>query len=71
MMALPLGGCGTPAFDSLAIPDVIPYTAEQQVMAADEMESQACPVLNEFINDYGVMRDQARAARGQDVDITR
>ena len=39
---------------------VIEYSAETQGKAADEMEAGQCPTLNGFINDYSVLRDQAR-----------
>lgn len=72
-MLMPLlGGCSTPAFDRLAIPDVIPYSAAMQTKAAHEMKTCTnCETMILFINDYGVMRDQARAARGVDVDLNR
>lgn len=39
---------------------VIEYSKDKQNKAADEIESGYCPVLNEFISDYSVLRDQAR-----------
>jgi hypothetical protein len=31
--------------------------------AANEIESNACPALNNFIVDYHIMREQTRALR--------
>ena len=39
---------------------VIEYSDQTQEKAANEMDSGACPTLNTFINDYSVLRDQAR-----------
>jgi len=40
---------------------VVEYTKQQQNQAADEIESNSCPMLgNVFMPDYGVLRDQAR-----------
>ena len=40
---------------------VVEYTEEQQNKAADEIESNSCPMLGSiFMPDYSVLRDQAR-----------
>ncbi|WP_331300338.1 hypothetical protein [Methylobacterium oryzae] len=41
------------------------YTPEQQDAAAKEIEGGACPTLNMLTSDFGVMRDEARAAKGE------
>lgn len=68
----------TPAkVDLLIVPTVKQYTRLQQAQVAMEMEQQCftpppkAPMMCEMINDYGRMRDAARAARGQKVDINR
>ena len=61
-----------PKLDKLTVPDVVEYPAETQEKAATEMKlCHLVPTLCEFIVDYGVMRDQARAARGIKVDVSR
>jgi hypothetical protein len=79
MSALLLAGCATPVSsplekaDRLTVPDVKEYTPTQQKKAADEMDKHcgAVPILCEFVNDYGRMRDQARAALGLPVNTKR
>lgn len=66
-----LTGCETIRSDELTAPDVINYPEESRMQAADEMEGGSCPMLNEWIVDYGVMRDQARLLKGEKVDVTR
>ena len=46
----------------LIIPDVVEYSKDTQIKAADELEGFEVPTLTEFIKDYSVMRDQARRA---------
>lgn len=46
----------------LILPTIIEYTADKQRQLASELESGSCPVSAEFIRDYGIMRDQTRAA---------
>lgn len=58
-MLLLLSGCGKTVSSAGGF-SVIQYDAETQARAADEMESGACPALNMFMNDYSVLRDQAR-----------
>jgi len=36
------------------------YPKEKQKKAADEMQGNYCPVLNEFMIDYSVLRKQTR-----------
>jgi len=45
-------------------PEPVPYTAEQQNQAADELE--ALPpgsILPRFMQDYGILRAQVRACQ--------
>lgn len=60
-----------PKIDQLTVPDVVGYAPDVQDKAAKEIESNACPTLNSFMVDYGVMRDQARAALGKKVNVNR
>jgi len=39
---------------------VISYSQDKQNKAANEMQGNSCPMLNEFMVDYKVLRDQAR-----------
>lgn len=59
--------------DRLTVPAVKEYTPSQQTQAAVEMEKYCSQVLMlcEMINDFGRMRDAARAALGLKVDTTR
>lgn len=66
-----LTGCETIRSDALTAPDVINYPQEMLNKAATEMEGGSCPVLNEMIVDYGVMRDQSRLLKGEKVDVDR
>lgn len=49
------------------------YTPAQQDQAALEMETYChiVPMLCQLVNDFGRMRDSARVARGEKVDLTR
>lgn len=58
MMLLLLTGCET-AHSSAGL-TVIEYSKEVQIKAADEMASGVAPTLNLMMNDYSVLRDQAR-----------
>lgn len=79
LMALPLlvACTNTPSkvgdsYDGLNVPGVRVYSAEEQDAAA--AERQLCPqvpVTCKMIDHYGVMRDEARAARGIKVDVHR
>lgn len=66
-----LTGCETIRSDALTAPDVINYPQETLDKASTEMEGGSCPVLNEMIVDYGVMRDQSRLLKGEKVDVNR
>lgn len=60
MLPLLLSGCVT-ARSSGGGFSVVEYTKEQQEQAADEIESNKCPVMGgTFMPDYSVLRDQAR-----------
>lgn len=66
-----LTGCETIRSDALTAPDVINYDQETLSKAAAEMESGVAPTLNMMVVDYGVMRDQSRALKGEKVDVNR
>lgn len=54
-----LSGCGPVLSDGGFT--VVEYSKEVQEKAADEIESNACPVIGGvFMPDYSVLRDQAR-----------
>jgi hypothetical protein len=57
----------------LTVPQVKQYTDAQQKQAAEEMDKHCAsvPMLCEMLNDFGRMRDQARAALGLPVDTSR
>lgn len=59
--------------DKITVPAVKEYTRGQMKQAADEMDKNCThtPMMCELINDYGRMRDQARAALGLKVDTGR
>lgn len=79
MLPLLLAGCGAGhssalvKADKLTVPAVKQYTKKQLTQAADEMDKHCptVPMLCQLANDYGVMRDQARAALGVKVDTAR
>ena len=59
MLVLLLSGCG-PVLSNGGF-TVVEYSKEQQKQAADEIESNSCPVIGGvFMPDYSVLRDQAR-----------
>lgn len=69
-----LAGCDqihSDDFDKLTAPDVRNYDQELLDKAADEMESGVAPTLNILVVDYGIMRDQSRVLKGENVDIDR
>lgn len=60
LMMMPLlSGCKTVHYSSAGL-SVVEYSRSAQVAAAQEMQGGSCPVLNSFMNDYSVLRDQAR-----------
>ena len=59
-------GCAPVRSDALALPDIVAYTPAIQARAADELEACPAPTVMEFMKDYGVMRDQTRAAQGRE-----
>lgn len=62
-----LSGCAGATFSKearIALPDIIEYSHERQIKAADELGQFEVPTLMEFLKDYYVMRQQARRARG-------
>jgi hypothetical protein len=68
-MLLSLTACGaTDRFNALTCPDVQAYSKALQQKAALELCSQNVPTLAEFMKDYKVMRDQARACNGKKVE---
>jgi hypothetical protein len=79
IMALLCAGCA-PTISSvdtkaerMIVPAVKEYTPAQQEQAAVEMETfcDKVPMLCTMVNDFGRMRDQARAALGLKVDVQR
>lgn len=79
IMVLLCAGCG-PTLSSvnvkaerMTVPAVKQYTPAQQEQAAVEMETfcDKVPMLCMMVNDFGRMRDQARAALGLKVDVQR
>ena len=66
-----LAGCATASFsalkeaDRLTVPDVVEYPGPALDKTSNELDGGACPAMADMIVDYGVMRDQARAARGE------
>lgn len=61
-MAL-LAGCATAPSDPLC-PRLVPYPAEVQRQAADEIASGLAPVLSRFAEDYGELRAAVRGVCG-------
>lgn len=58
-----LSGCATAHFD-VACPSLVEYSREDQVRAADELDSlPADSALGRFMADYGRLRQQVRACR--------
>jgi hypothetical protein len=60
-----IGGCATAV--SSACPREVEYSAEQQRRAADELSTlpRDGMVRGMMMPDYGRLRDQARACRGE------
>ena len=58
-----LSACAMDGFDARApCPPVVDYTAADQALAADEVETMpAGAVIVRMLSDYAVLRDQARA----------
>jgi len=71
LFSVVLTGCETIRSDALTAPDVINYPQEVLDKAAFEMESGVAPTLSELVVDYGVMRDQSRALKGEKINIKR
>jgi len=61
MCLMLLSGCET--VPSRVLPDIKPYSKSVMVQAANEIESNTCPALNNFMVDYHIMREQTRALR--------
>lgn len=74
-----IAGCSTAPsspgekVDRLIVPDVVGYTPAEQKQAYEERRKHCSdvPMLCRMINDYGRMRDQARAALGLKVNVER
>lgn len=64
-VTMALCGCaGSPRSNNIEVlPDLKVYSRPVQKSAATEMQTNACPVLNTFMVDYKVMRDETRAAQ--------
>jgi hypothetical protein len=57
-----LAACATERFDGAPCPPVVDYSGEFLVRAADELASlPAGSAIEQMLDDYQVMRDQARA----------
>lgn len=69
MCLISLSAC-TKAVSNTA-PSIVEYSKAKQKAGGREVDSGACPVLTEFLQDYCVMRDQARVAQGKDPTCTR
>lgn len=61
-----LGGCATAVFDPRACPQEKKYSKAEQDAFLAGLPS-AAPALKSMIVDYGKLRDQARACRGEAV----
>lgn len=64
MCLLSLTACADTGFNKLTAPTVVEYSGATQEAAAREVLSGACPTLTTFLQDYCVMRDQSRVAKG-------
>ena len=62
--ALTLTACATTSFDPRACPREKEYTREQQKQLSAAY-SKAEPIIQSAIDDYGKLRDKARACRGE------
>lgn len=78
MSSVLLNGCASPQhgnagseYDKAIVPDVIVYPQTVLDKTVVELQSNSCPVMNDLVVDYGVMRDQARVSLGQKVDVKR
>lgn len=77
ILLLTLTSCTEAIFEPSATPDIVGYSKETQVRAAKEIQKLKCdprlndpaeceaPTLVEMNKDYGVMRDQVRAMKGE------
>lgn len=59
-----LTACAPARFETVTCPDVVAYDCEVQAEAATELEAGQTPTLMRMMQDYKVMRDQARACAG-------
>ena len=84
MVMLLIAGCSARHSDPgedlnrMTVPDVVGYTAQEQAQAYDERQkickpkdNPLAPMICRMTDDYGRMRDQARAALGLIVDTSR
>ena len=78
MLIAPLSGCASrphgnagSEYDKAIVPDVIVYPQTVLDKTIVELQSNSCPIMTGLVIDYGVMRDQARAAKGLKVDVNR
>jgi hypothetical protein len=65
LLTMSIGGCATAV--SSACPHEVEYSAEQKRRAADELSTlpRDGMVRGVMMPDYGRLRDQARACRGE------
>lgn len=65
-LLLSLAGCETPVFDARACPREKEYSAQHQKQLLADMRKSP-PSIRDAMVDYGRLRDQARACRGERV----
>jgi hypothetical protein len=73
LLTLSIAGCATASSSSAppACPREVEYSRQQEEAAADEMEEirqrlgRDGIIVGQFMPDYGRLRDQTRACRGQ------
>jgi hypothetical protein len=67
LVVLGLGACAKESSSVLALPALVPYSAEMQARSTAEMEALIvegrAPVLRQMIDDYGALRRRIRAMR--------
>ena len=64
LLTMSASGCATAV--SSACPHEVAYSRQQQDQAADELEGMAAGIVRDrFMPDYGRLRAQARACRGE------
>jgi len=65
LLTMSTSGCATEN-SSAACPREVAYSRQQQEQAADELAGMPAGIVRDrFMPDYGRLRDQARACRGE------